>query len=396
MIILLVTYNEYTKAQINKNDCKPFKLTIKVNNLDTGKIRIMYGNNCNDTSAKYISTLKNGVATFTGTINRVTEAILVVDLTPNSFSLDGPKVIRFILEAKTMNLSYSVNELGAYNIHIYGSDAQKKLEIWQKTNNKNLNLINTVSENLNKNTSPDKKAVIIRQLDSIYLNITQNLKKYISNNKHSYESIYLLKKYWRKMPLDSLKFYYSQLSIPTQNNEIGNNLLDNILTVSSKNDAFMAKYGNENLNKQLKDAKGFYDFKLIDDNNQFYDLGNLKGQYTFVNFWASWCEPCIKNLPAYEKFKVKYNSQQINILTISFDKDPKSWKKSLISNKISGVNLIDADGVLKSFYNIIGVPLYMIIKPDGSVADINVSKPGSFELNKIIDKYILVVSTDKN
>lgn len=371
----------------NYKECKPFYLKIKVFNLDTGKIRIMY-NNCNDTSARYTANLKNGEASFTGFINNASEALLITDLSSTSFNLDGPKVIRFIIEAKSMTLSYSINSLGAYNIKIDGSNSQNELVQWQNKNNSNLNLIDTLSEKLSKNLSPDQKAIIVKQIDSLYLNITQKVKSHVLYNRESYTSTYLLKKYWRKIPIDTLKAYYSQLSTSAHENEIGKNLLDDILTSSPKDEAFVFRYGTKNLVTQLKNATNFLDFSLLDFNGKPIDLREFKNKYTFINIWASWCEPCIKNIPQYEKVKREYINQQINFVSISIDKNIKDWKKSIKLNNLTGFNLIDMDGILKSFYKIQEVPFYMIIKPDGNVAEMKVSKPGSSQLYKIIDSYL--------
>ncbi len=371
----------------NRNDCKPFTLTVKVNNLDTGKIRIMY-NNCNDASAKYVVNLKNGLATFTGFIDSASEALLVVDLSSKHFNLDGPKVIRFILEPKQMTLSYSVNSLGAYNISITGSSSQTKYEAWKKENSLDLTLIDVLRRKNNPSLSIKESDLISLSLDSVQNIMSQKVKTFVSANKDSYVSAYLLKWYFRKMPIDTVKAYYSQLLESAQHNSIGVDLLDKILTLSANDDAFLAKYGTLNLGKQLKSAKGFLDFTLLDANNNQFDLKKFDDRFTFVNLWASWCEPCIKNLPEFEKLKTRYKDKQINFVSISIDTKAADWKKAMVANKLSGINLIDADGILKSFYQIQGVPVYMIIKPDGGVAALNVPKPGSPGLNEIIDGYL--------
>lgn len=382
----------YLKASIkNTTDCSPFKLTIKVNNLDTGKIRIMY-NNCNDSSIRYATSLNDGVATFTGFINRASEALVFIDLSSDRVDLDGPKVIRFILEAKPMNLSYSVNDLGAYDIMVSGSGSQTDYEAWKEVNRLNLTLIEAFYGKLSSNILAKEKELYKLKLDSVSQIIREKVKDYVSSHEESYTSAYLLKKYGSRMPIDTLKAYYSKLAEPAQQNEIGKGILDHILTLSGGDDIFIAKYGTKNLSKQLQKSKGFLDFKLLDLNNNSFELNNFKDRFTFVNFWASWCEPCIKNFPAFEKLKEQYKNKQINFLSISIDKNTASWKKSVLSNKLSGINLIDADGILKSFYGIQEVPIYMIIKPDGKVADANVSKPGSALLYNIIDKHLMKIT----
>lgn len=371
----------------NTNDCKPFTLTLKVNNLDTGQIRIMYAT-CNDSSAAYVADIKNGVAKFSGFINQATEALVITDLSAKHYSLDGPKVIRLILEPKQMHLYYSVNSIGAYDVIINGSSSQIEYEEWRKENIFNLDLQQTISAKFNPSLLPKERALIKLELDSVYRIILQQVKNYVSTHKDSYTSAYLLSQYNRRLPIDTLKSYYSQLTEHAQQSEIGEQLLEDILTLSSKDDAFVSKYGSKNLSNQLKSAKNFLDFTLVDLDNNSIDLKIFKGKYTFVNIWASWCAPCIKNLPDYEKLKTNYKNQPINFVSISIDTKPGQWKKSVQQNKLSGVSLIDADGILKSFYEIQGVPIYMIINPDGSMAELDVPKPGTAQLNKILEKYI--------
>jgi thiol-disulfide isomerase/thioredoxin len=379
----------FSQTSINfRNDCKPFSLNIKVNNQDTGKIRLMFGS-CGDSNPVTVVNLKNGMAKFNGFINQASDAVIITDASSERYRVDGPKVIKLILEPKPMNLSYSLNDSSAYDIVISGSNSQIGLDTWLKQNSSELTLKDNIGEKFNPNLTVAERKLINNELDSVYSIIIDKIKNFVIQNKNSYASTYLLKQYYIKIPIDTLKSYYSMLTERARQNALGEVLLENILTLSSKEDAFIAKYGSKNFHTQLKFAKSFLDFTLSDADDKTYKLNNFKEQYTFVNVWATWCAPCVKNIPAYEKLKTQYKDQPINFVSISVDKDANKWKKALQQYKLTGTNLLDIDNILPSFYEIQGFPRYLIIGPDGKVVESNAPWSGSTQLNKLIDKYTL-------
>jgi thiol-disulfide isomerase/thioredoxin len=379
----------FSQTRINlKDNCKPFSLTVKVNNQDTGRVLLMFGS-CGDSNPVTVVNLKNGMAKFNGFINQASSAVIITDASSERYRVDGPKAIEIILEPKPMNLSYSLNDSSVYDIVISGSNSQTELDIWLKQNSSNLNLVDNIGEKFNPNLTVAERKLISNELDSVYSKIVVKIKNFVIQNKDSYASTYLLRQYYRKIPIDSLKIYYSLLSDKAKNNSIGEILLENILTLSSKDDAFTAKYGSKNFHAQLKSAKSFLDFTLSDADDKTYKLNNFKDQYTFVDLWATWCTPCVKNIPAYEKLKTQYKYQPINFVSISVDKDANKWKKALQQYKLTGTNLLDIDNILPSFYEIQGFPRYLIIGPDGKVVESNAPWPGSTQLNKLIVKYTL-------
>ena len=380
----------FSQTRINpKDNCNSFNLTVKVNNQDTGRIRLLY-NSCGDSIPVTTVELKNGIAKFNGFIYQASDAILVTDASSGQYSLDGPKVIKVILEPKSMNLSYSKNDISAYDIVFNGSNSQIELDTWLKQNNSNLTLKDNIGEKFNPNLSAGQRKLISNELDSVYVIITNKIKNFVLNNRDSYVSPYLLKRYYRRITVDTLKNYYSILSDKAKHNTIGESLLENILNMSSKNDEFSSKYGSKNFHTQLKSANTFLDFTLLDVENKPSRLSNFKGKYTFVNFWATWCMPCIKNIPAYEKLKKQYSpNNQINFISISVDKDIDKWKKALKIYQLNGINFIDIDNILPAFYDIQGYPRYLILGPNGKLVDDNAPKPGSIQLINILDNYAL-------
>ncbi len=70
-------------------------------------------------------------------------------------------------------------------------------------------------------------------------------------------------------------------------------------------------------------------FSVADANNQLISLQSFHEQYLLIDFWASWCSPCVKSLPYIEKIAAQYKHQNLKVLTASLDNDRDAWKVAL-------------------------------------------------------------------
>lgn len=67
--------------------------------------------------------------------------------------------------------------------------------------------------------------------------------------------------------------------------------------------------------------------QLVDENNNKVDFSTFKGKVVFVNNWASWCPPCIAEMPSIQQLKNKLKGEDIVFVMVSFDDDPAKAKK---------------------------------------------------------------------
>lgn len=95
-------------------------------------------------------------------------------------------------------------------------------------------------------------------------------------------------------------------------------------------------------NARVKEAKPMpegvsaYNFKFQDENGQIIDLESLKGKVIFINFWASWCPPCIAEFPAIEEFRHQFKDDpDIYIMMINEDSKPNAAENFLTKNEYS-------------------------------------------------------------
>jgi len=144
--------------------------------------------------------------------------------------------------------------------------------------------------------------------------------------------------------------------------------------------------------------------KKIDSNKQsllaadgtivsFSDIINKhKGKVIYIDFWATWCAPCMDEMPASINLKKKYQNKNITFLYLSMDKNISSWKSTVSRLGLNSVdNFVVVDGAkskLAMQLNISSIPHYLIIGKDGRIINRDALRPSDANISAIFDKYI--------
>ena len=122
---------------------------------------------------------------------------------------------------------------------------------------------------------------------------------------------------------------------------------------------------------QLKPKEGYLapKFTLRNLRGNLEGLDDHAGKVIVVNFWATWCAPCVKEMPSFETLYRRFRSQGLTVLAISLDKDGSSKVQDYVDKfKLSFPVLLDTEGIAEKLYPSFTIPFTYVIDKQGRVA----------------------------
>ncbi|WP_423818618.1 TlpA disulfide reductase family protein [Salinimicrobium sp. TIG7-5_MAKvit] len=122
-----------------------------------------------------------------------------------------------------------------------------------------------------------------------------------------------------------------------------------------------------------------------DIENKDITLTSFQGKYTYIDLWATWCGPCIKEIPSLQKLEKEYSDRNIQFVSVSIDeeKDLEKWKRFVREKNLTGHQLIAdkfADSILATTFNIKNIPRFLLLDPEGKIVDASAPFPSDPEL----------------
>lgn len=150
-----------------------------------------------------------------------------------------------------------------------------------------------------------------------------------------------------------------------------------------------------NIYTELKKlSKGDLSPKFINyknNNEGVVSLDDFNGKYIYIDIWATWCKPCIKEIPYLNSLEKKYNNKNIQFVGISIDNKSalKKWKKMIVDKKMSGIQLIADNMKQSSFmkeYQVNAIPRYILIDPEGKIVTANAPRPSNIKLTELFNE----------
>ena len=117
-----------------------------------------------------------------------------------------------------------------------------------------------------------------------------------------------------------------------------------------------------------KEKQNISDLKFKDNEGKEISFSDFQDKVLLVNFWATWCAPCIKEMPSLDRLKKKIN-KNFDVIAISVDRDGvKKVKDFFNENKITNLEeYFDTKNSLAKEMNLIGLPTSFFINKKGDL-----------------------------
>jgi peroxiredoxin len=108
-------------------------------------------------------------------------------------------------------------------------------------------------------------------------------------------------------------------------------------------------------------------FRLADVNGRPFDSSQLKGSIVVLDLWATWCEPCIADIPMFNKLHEKFQGQGVKVIGIAVESGwAKDIKPQVAKRAIKYPVLVGNDRIVEQ-YQMIGFPTTYLIGKDGKI-----------------------------
>ncbi len=110
------------------------------------------------------------------------------------------------------------------------------------------------------------------------------------------------------------------------------------------------------------------DFTLTSLDGQTVSLSDYQGRIVFLNFWATWCVPCEKELPEFQQFQAQQPPDGAVILAVNVQESADQVRGFLTDHDVSGLTvLLDSDSTVANSYGIYNLPVTFVIDQNGIV-----------------------------
>jgi thiol-disulfide isomerase/thioredoxin len=352
LLIGLLLFGSHSFAQIDHH------FSIEINFKDSEGKKVYLSDTreggLDETESAHIDSqyISNGKCIFYGKFKDIKYYSLAVDSMANfaSFIIDTGRII---IKGRTNDyLRKSLNAFSPQNN--WKRIAEKTVDSLQKFREP---IIDSLLKYMSRNKVLELK--YSRQKDTIDLQTAQFLIFFVKAHPNSYYAFSKLKEIYSytKNISNLIRANYNSFSDEIKNSDDG-------------------KYLYLHLNQPIEDqiGKKIPKFSYLNMENEISELKIQENNYYLIDYWASWCVPCIASLPELRKIQNKFEDKGLKIISISLDLDSVKWKTAIKKFNINWINYRDLNSFNSAdakYFDIHAIPFSLLIDKEGVLIQIN-------------------------
>lgn len=345
-----------------------YKVTVSLTGIEDGSVILLTPGGTHETEEPIASApLKDGKVVFTGTMDAPRFFVLTKEDSYGSIPLFLDKGYRVSVSATASRTSRTdIVQYQYSGVTVKGSpltDAYKEKVAFRE----NLNAMHSGYQERNSEVSKelaeareaknqakieelmqsDAYKQLVKEEREFFQAVEEQIKGAISGEKDSWWGPFLaLDLYTYFSPKDQVLF--DQFSDEAKESHYGQ-----ILKAQLYPESFVGK--------QVPD------FTVTGQDGNEYTLKQLlQGKkYVLIDFWASWCAPCRKEIPNLKKEYAAYADKGFEVISISTDKEEADWHKALGQEKLTWPNFRDTNGSISKLYNVKAIPALFFVDANG-------------------------------
>ncbi len=130
------------------------------------------------------------------------------------------------------------------------------------------------------------------------------------------------------------------------------------------------------------------DFTMTDIDGNEFSLSDYQGKVVYLKFWASWCGPCMRQVPPAAELKERMaDEDDLVFMYVSIDVNPDAWRNTVERHEISGVHARTPgrERGVPALYNVRWIPTFYIIGRDGHIYDHRPPYPSDPEIDAVLE-----------
>ncbi len=285
-------------------------------------------------------------------------------------NLDRSKRMVLITDSsKSVRLSLDSAEWGESIDKIEGSEATKELYGYFEK-------IAPLKERMDSIRKVVRSGTRNKEIQKAYRSTQQRLQEktisFVEENPNSPAIIPALNNVNPKQNVDLFKRSYKNLKDgPLKNSPFLANLQKKIQQVQAKErQTQRRKKQRKERQKMLGKGKDAPDIRLKTPEGNVKPLSSLEGKVVLIDFWASWCKPCIQTIPKLKKLYSKYNDQGFEIYGVSLDKKRGSWVNAIEKHGMDWVHVSDLkyfNSAAAQKYKVKSIPFTVLVDREGKI-----------------------------